>query len=456
VKTALRILSSLAAVALVTGVIYALEPIAPVLSLGVLYLFAVMPVAVLWGLAYALPVSVASMLAFNWFFLPPRHTFELSDSENWVALAVYLATAVVVSGLAARSRRREVEAERQAEEASLLAEVSSALLESVHVQDELRAIAGRVAHVLGAERGRIELDSLRRPDPPESSYDLVAGSRAVGRLYLNEEVDVPIAERLLPGLASLLAVAVDRERLGRRALEAETLRRSDATKTAILRAVSHDLRSPLTAIRAATEGLGNPGLALTATDQAGLLATIEDESKRLDSLVSNLLDLSRLEVGAAEPRPEFWTVEGLLGQALTELGPPADRVSVSLAGDLPPIHVDGAQMERVLVNLLENALKFSSSTDPVELSGETREGEVVVRVFDRGPGLSGVNLERLFEPFERGGDKAAGRGTGLGLAIAKGFAEANGARLWVDQAVSEGACLVLSIPAAPAPVGSRA
>jgi two-component system, OmpR family, sensor histidine kinase KdpD len=257
-------------------------------------------------------------------------------------------------------------------------------------------------------------------------------------------------------LASLLAVAVDRERLGRRALEAETLRRSDATKTAILRAVSHDLRSPLTAIRAATEGLGNPGLALTATDQAGLLATIEDESKRLDSLVSNLLDLSRLEVGAAEPRPEFWTVEGLLGQALTELGPPADRVSVSLAGDLPPIHVDGAQMERVLVNLLENALKFSSSTDPVELSGETREGEVVVRVFDRGPGLSGVNLERLFEPFERGGDKAAGRGTGLGLAIAKGFAEANGARLWVDQAVSEGACLILSIPAAPAPVGSRA
>jgi two-component system sensor histidine kinase KdpD len=455
VKTALRILSSLAAVALVTGVIYALEPIAPVLSLGVLYLFAVLPVAVLWGLAYALPVSIASMLVFNWVFLPPKHSFELADSENWVALVVYLATAVVVSSLAAGSRRREAEAQRRAEEAALLAEVSSALLESAHVQDELRAIASRVAHVLGAEQGRIELESLRRPEPPESSHDLVAGDRAVGRLYLNEKIDGQIAERLLPGLASLLAVAVDRERLGRRAVEAETLRRSDAMKTAILRAVSHDLRSPLTAIRAATEGLANPGLDLTAADQTALLSTIESESKRLDSLVSNLLDLSRLEVGAAEPRPEFWTVEGLLGEALAELGPSADRVSVSLAADLPPIHVDGAQIERVLVNLLENALKFSSSTDPVELSGESQSGEVVVRVFDRGPGLGRVDLERMFEPFERGGEKAPGRGTGLGLAIAKGFAEANGARLSVDQAVSVGTCLVLSIPAAPTPVGSR-
>jgi two-component system sensor histidine kinase KdpD len=226
-------------------------------------------------------------------------------------------------------------------------------------------------------------------------------------------------------------------------------------KTAILRVVSHDLRSPLTAIRAATEGLADPGLDLTAADQIALLATIEGESKRLDSLVSNLLDLSRLEVGAAEPRPEFWTVEGLLGEALAELGASADRVSVSLAVDLPPIHVDGAQIERVLVNLLENALKFSSSTDPVELSGESQSGEVIVRVFDRGPGLGRVDLERMFEPFERGGDKAPGRGTGLGLAIAKGFAEANGARLSVDQAVSVGACLVLSIPAARTPVGSR-
>ena len=129
-----------------------------------------------------------------------------------------------------------------------------------------------------------------------------------------------VAETLLPGLASLLAVAIDRERLGRRAVEAETLRRSDAIKTAILRSVSHDLRSPLTAIRTATEGLENAALDLTEADRAALLATIDVEAKRLDRLVANLLDLSRLELGAAEPKPELWTIEGLVGQALSELG----------------------------------------------------------------------------------------------------------------------------------------
>ena len=144
------------------------------------------------------------------------------------------------------------------------------------------------------------------------------------------------------------------------AVEAETLRRSDAIKTAILRSVSHDLRSPLTAIRTATEGLENPALDLTEADRAALLATIDVEAKRLDRLVANLLDLSRLELGAAEPKPELWTIESLVGQALSELGAGADRVTVSLAADLPPVEVDGAQVGLVLVNLIDNALEFSS------------------------------------------------------------------------------------------------
>jgi len=444
-RHARALLTSAAAVALVTGAVFALEPFAPVLSLGVLYLFAVLPVAVLFGLAYALPVSVASMLAFNWFFLPPRHTFRLTDSENWVALAVYLVTAVVVSGLAARSRRREHEADRKAREAALLAEVAGALLETSHVQEELRDIAARVVLALGGRRGRIELDSVRRPEGHESAHELRAGERSVGRLFLEEEPDAEVAGSLLPGLASLLAVAVDRERLGRRAVEAETLRRSDAIKTAILRSVSHDLRSPLTAIRAATEGLENAALDLTEADRTALLATIDVEAKRLDRLVANLLDLSRLELGTAEPKPELWTIESLVGQALSELGAEGERVSVSIAGDLPPVEVDGAQIGLVLVNLIDNALKFSSPADPVELVGEKQGGEVIVRVTDRGPGLSESELERIFEPFEQG--RAATRGTGLGLAIARGFAQANGAGLRAE-AREAGASFVLSLPVA--------
>src|SRR5207244_6581752 len=165
-------LLSVGVVAGATGGVFALRPVAPVLSLGVLYVFAVLPVAVLFGLAYALPVSIASILAFDWFFLPPRHTFELRDSENWVALAVYLAAAVVVSELAAGSRRRAAEAEQREREAALLADVSATLLEATHVQPELRRIAAGVARVLGAQRGSIEVESRRRPDAGEEVYEL--------------------------------------------------------------------------------------------------------------------------------------------------------------------------------------------------------------------------------------------------------------------------------------------
>jgi two-component system, OmpR family, sensor histidine kinase KdpD len=443
-RHAAAVLCSSAAVALVTAAIYALEQVAPVLSLGVLYVFAVLPVALLFGLEYAIPVSVASMLAFNWFFLPPRHTLRLADGENWVALAVYLATAIVVSGLAARSRRREAEAVRRAREAALLAEVAGRLLETDRVQSELRDIAARVAVVLDARHARIELNSVRRPEPPQVAHELQAGDRTVGRLFVEGADDSQAGVRVLPGLASLLAVAIDRERLRRQAVEAETLRRSDAIKTVILRAVSHDLRSPLTAILAATEGLEHQSLDLDDTARAALLTTIEVEAKRLDRLVANLLDLSRLELGAAEPKPELWTVDGIVGQALAELGSRAERVDVSLDADLPPVEVDGAQIEHVLVNLLDNALEFSSPADPVTLSGEQRNGDVVLKVVDRGPGLSDGDLERIFEPFEQG--RTPGRGTGLGLAIAKGFAQANGARLVAERGREGGASFVLSVP----------
>jgi two-component system sensor histidine kinase KdpD len=443
-RHAAALITSVTAVALVTASIYALDSFAPVLSLGVLYLFAVLLVAALFGLAWAIPVSVASMLAFNWFFLPPKHTLRLSDGENWTALAVFLVTAVVVSLLAARSRAREEEARKRALEASLLAEVAGSLLESEHVQDELRGISERVAEALGVARARIELDSVRRPESSETALDLRAGNRGVGRLFLDSEPDPDLARRLSVSLASLLAVAIDRERLGRRAVEAETLRRSDAIKTSILRAVSHDLRSPLTAIRTATDGLESSDLELSDDDRASLLATIDTETRRLDRLVANLLDLSRLELGAAEPKPELWTVETLVGQALSELGPRAERVAVSLPAELDPIEVDGAQIEHVLVNLIDNALTFSPDA-PVELIGEQLNGEVVVRVVDHGPGLDEGELQRIFEPFEQG--RVPSRGSGLGLAIAQGFAQANGARLEAQAGRDDGASFVLSLPA---------
>jgi two-component system sensor histidine kinase KdpD len=336
-----RALVSIGAVAVVTATIFGLKEVAPVLSLGVLYVFAVLPVAVFYGLAYALPVSIASMLAFNFFFLPPLHTLALTDSENWVALAVYLVTAVVVSELAALARRR-----------------------------------------------------------------------------------------------------------ARTAAETEALRRSDAVKTAVLHAVSHDLRSPLTAIRAAGEGLESASLQLDESDRAGLLETIRLETARLERLVANLLDLSRLEAGAARPQPELWPVDELIGRALEALGADAERVSV-VVGAEAPVRVDAAQIERVLVNVLENALRLSSPADPVTVEVGGGGAELLVRVSDRGPGIAPDELERIFEPFEHG--RGDSRGTGLGLAIARGFAQANGCSLWAESLPDSGASFILALPAAAAP-----
>jgi K+-sensing histidine kinase KdpD len=330
---------SVGVVAVVTGAVYALRPIAPVVSLGVLYVLAVVAVAVVWGLAYAIPVSVGSMLAFNFLFLPPVHTFALRESENWVALVVYLIVGVVVGELATRSRR-----------------------------------------------------------------------------------------------------------LAREAVEAETLRQTDAVKTAVLHAVSHDLRSPLTAIRAASEGLDNPSVELRAREREELFETIRIEVHRLERLVNNLLDLSRLEAGPARRKPELWTVDTLLASALDQLGREADRIEASFAGDLGLVRVDGPQLQRVFVNLLENALKFSSPSDPVEVTVEEDGGRIVVHVRDRGPGIAEADRERIFDPFERGSN--AGPGSGLGLAIARGFAEANGGRVWVEAASEStgGSTFVLELP----------
>jgi two-component system, OmpR family, sensor histidine kinase KdpD len=424
-------LSSVAAVAVVTGAIELLKGHVPVLSLALLYLLAVLPVAIVWGMGYAVAVSIASMAAFNFLFLPPLYTFTLADSRNWFALLVFVVTAVVVSELAARSRR-------QARESALLAQVATSLLERGSVSAELERIAAEAARTLQVETVRIDLDA-------ETAPSIELRGRRQGREAARR--------RLLPALASLLRVAADRERLAGEALEAETLRRSDAMKTAILRAVSHDLRSPLMAILTSASALNRPDFSLAEADQRELLQTVLDEAHRLDRLVANLLDLSRLQAGAAEPRRELVAVDDLLVEALESLGVDTDRVDVSLPEEPPTVRVDGQQVQRALANLLENALKYSSSAERVQLRVASTSTEVLLRVIDRGPGVPAVDVERIFAPFQRG-SVPAGRGAGLGLAIAQGFAEANGGRVWVESHEGQGATFVLALPLAPVEVGA--
>ena len=318
------------AVAVVTGAVALLDEVVPVLSLGVLYVFAVLPIAVFWGTIVAIPVAVASMLAFNFFFLPPVYTLTLADRSNWLALAVYVVTAVVVGSLASRYRSRGEEAEQREREAALLADIATELLGGTGLEQELGRIEERAAAVLGVSSVRIVLGDHGRSPAHEAPYVLTVDGRPVGALFTPETEEPALAtrRRLLPALASLLAVAHEREKLTREALEAETLRRSDTIKTAVIQAVSHDLRTPLATIEQALDGLESGELALTDDDRAALLETIRAEHLRLKRLVENLLDLSRLQARAAETRPELWTAEELVAQAVDELGG-QERVTVT-------------------------------------------------------------------------------------------------------------------------------
>jgi two-component system sensor histidine kinase KdpD len=434
------VIASAAAVTIVTAAVALFKPYVPVLSLGVLYVFAVLPVAVVWGLELAVAVSVASMLAFNWFFLPPTHTFQLRDGANWLALTVYLVTAFVVSALAAHARHRREDAEQRRREADVLAEAAGDLLRGTELSAELEKLAQLTAGVLGVRDARIELGEQPGGVPIE------VNRRRVATLVVEEPLNPVIARRFLPALAALLAVAVGRAELEAEALEAEALRRSDVVKTALLRAVSHDLRSPLTAIVAGADALASEEIHLDAGDQAALVAAIREEAARLNRVVSNLLDVSRLEAGAVESHPELWSVDELVGQAIDSVHAGADRIVVELDPDAPPVRVDAGQVERVIANLIENALRFSPPGTPVVVRAEHGATELRIHVVDRGPGVAAADRNTVFQPFRRG----ATGGSGLGLAIARGFTEANGGRLWTQEDPA-GGHFVLALATAPRP-----
>jgi two-component system sensor histidine kinase KdpD len=271
---------------------------------------------------------------------------------------------------------------------------------------------------------------------------------------LVERVDTsgePADVRLEQAVASLVAIANERERLEREALEAETLRRTDAVKTAVIQSVSHDLRTPLATIEAALDGLQSPTIRLDDAQRAQLLESVRHELQRLERYVENVLDLSRLQAGAAAPTQAIWTADALAELALDELSD-GERVRVEVPADLPPIRTDATQVQRALVNVLENALKFSPPATTVILRAERQGDDVILRVDDQGPGIEPDEAARIFEPFHHA--RGSG-GSGLGLAIARGFVVANGGRIWVEQAASGGASFVLALPMAElAPVAT--
>jgi len=366
-SSAYGLLAAIGCVALSTALIYPLRKITPSISAGVVYMLGVLVVSTYWGLGLGLFTAAASVLAFNFFHIPPTGTLDVARGENWVALAVFLAVAVIASSLAEQSRARAREAEHRRREADMA--------------------------VLAA-----------------------------------------------------LVLLLDRERLQAATIETEALRRSDELKTVLLRAVSHDLRSPLTAIMAAGEALG--GESISAADRQALAAAVSAESSRLSRLVDNLLDLSRLEAGQAHPRPDWCSLEEVVGAAVDDLGERGELVRVSLDPDLPFVRADAAQLERAMANLLENAIRFSHGEQAL-VKARALQDRLVLRVVDRGPGIPPEDLDLVFEPFYQRPDDRPQEGSGLGLAIVRGLVEVNGGHVWAESVAGQGTTFVVEMPLEP-------
>jgi two-component system, OmpR family, sensor histidine kinase KdpD len=440
------VIAAAALVAACTAIIYPLKQVTAVSSLGVVYLFGVVVVSAFWGVWLGVATSLVSAAAFNFFHLPPVGRFTIADSRNWVALAAFFVAALATSWVSELARHRAGEAERRRAEADLTAEIARLVLPRAAVADALGLIGRRLAAVFGLPWATITLDETRGGGR-RVAIPLAAGERQLGTLVIPagmpDGVVARLSERAVPPLSAVLELALEREALMAEAVQTEGLRRSEAVKTAVLRAVSHDLRSPVTAMVAAGAAVRAPRLSEAERDELGRL--VVQEGTRLGRLIDDLLDLSKLEAHAAVPRLAECSLEEVIDAALAAQ-PPDPEFRVRIDPRLSPVRADFGQIERVLANLLENATRYSNG-EPVTIRALPVGDRAIIRVIDRGPGIARAEWDRIFEPFYQ--SRAATNehaGSGLGLAIAKGFVEANGGRIWVESIPGQGSAFVVELP----------
>jgi two-component system sensor histidine kinase KdpD len=326
--------------------------------------------------------------------------------------------------------------------------VERELLAGERTEAALKATAERLRTALALTSAAIELGE-REPEGQQLALALTdsSGRRRATLLVgddLSEETLARLRTQVAPALAALVAVALDRDAAVAQAVEAAALRRSNELGTALLRAVSHDLRTPLAAIVTAGHALGSGSL--SAEEREQLSGAVVEEGARLGALIDKLFDLSRLQAGRVEPRREPVSLEEVLLAAEDSVSAERGMVRLSVDPATPTLLADAAQLERAFANLLENALRYAGE-QPVNVSVRRLGSRLVVRVSDRGPGIPAGEQELVFEPFYRGTDAGALKGTGLGLAIAKGFVEANGGVIGVESLPGQGTSLVVSFPA---------
>ncbi|MEU4238286.1 ATP-binding protein [Actinoplanes sp. NPDC026619] len=414
-----------------------------------LYLAAVVGVALVGGLWPALPAAVGAFLLLNYFYVAPLHTLAVATGGGLLSLAAFVVVAAAVSWVVDLAARRTAQADTLAEVAGGVlrggADPLSALLRQLRDTFALDSVtllervpAGAAARELlgGVPDGWSSVATVGEPIAvtPADGDACVADEYLV--LVLRGRPLSASDRRLVDAFAAQAAVALRQQRL---AVAAE----GDKMRTALLAAVSHDLRGPLASAKASVAGLRSDDVSFSPDDRAELLATADESLDRLAVLVANLLDMSRLQAGALGVTLADVGLEDVVPAALDELGPPARSITVQLPDDLPAVRVDPGLLDRVLVNIIGNALRFS----PPTITGTARGDTVELHVIDHGPGIPPSQWDAVFQPFQRLGDRDNHTGVGLGLALSRGLAEAMGGTLRPAETPGGGLTMILTLPA---------
>ena len=420
-----------------------------------IYLVAVVAVAVVGGFWPAVLAAITASLLVNWYFTPPVHTLTIADGKSLLALLLFVTVAVTVSSVVHLAALRARQAARSTEEAQDLLALAQTVLGG---EDTPAAVLG---HLTTSRGGRAELlertgeqwvraaaSGAAAPDDPVV--------RAAPRHDLLLEVagqHRPLSPRLLDGVAAQVAAALDRDRLRTQAAQAEALAEGNRMRTALLAAVSHDLRTPLASIKASVSTLRQTDVEWTDADEAALLATIENSADRLDALIGNLLDMSRLTTGSLQPFLRATAIDEVAPVALRGLDGGSD-MHMAVPDGLPLVLTDPGLLERVLANLFANALAYSPAGRPPELHASQSGGSVLLEIIDHGRGVPDDAKERMFEPFQRldarGADPSGGTGVGLGLAVVKGFLDTMGGTVRATDTPGGGLTMRVVLPCAAA------
>jgi two-component system, OmpR family, sensor histidine kinase KdpD len=428
------------------------------------FLAGVVAVALVGGFIPAVLAAVAGSLLLNYYFTPPIHQWTIAQANNTLALVIFVAVGLAVSSVVDTAARRTKQAARAGAESELLATTAGSVLRG---QRSLSAVLDRVREAFGMD----SVTLLEQPaDQPKNNWSWVAvgssGDQPVGRPE-EADVEVPVSDnlvlalrgralpasdrRVLGAFAAYAAAALEQGRLTAAAEAAKPIAAADRVRTALLAAVSHDLRTPLASAKAAVTSLRSSDIEWDAADHDELLATADESLDKLARLVDNLLDMSRLQAGALAVFPRPADLSEIVARSLDDIGPAARDVTVAIPDDLPEVAVDPAILERVISNLTANALRYSPPGTPPALTGSSLHDRVELKIIDRGPGVPEEQWNRIFIPFQRMGDTDNTTGVGLGLALSRGLTEAMNGTLEPDETPGGGLTMTLSLPAVPPP-----